>query len=90
MAEQATATYELWDTRTERMVGRWRSEAAALQTVRSLLDRGDPLTVAGLVLRSTAWGRAPVLVAAGAELAARAREPAAWPPPPGTDRSTQR
>ncbi|MEA2595562.1 MAG: hypothetical protein QOF01_2031, partial [Thermomicrobiales bacterium] len=78
----AVATYELWDTRTARPVGRWRSEAAALETVRAMLDRGEILMVAGLVLRSTDWGRAPVLVAAGADLAARARNPhAAWPPP---------
>jgi hypothetical protein len=56
MAGQAAATYELWDTRTERMVGRWHAEAAALQTVRAMLDQGDVITVAGLVLRSTAWG----------------------------------
>jgi hypothetical protein len=67
------ATFELWDQRTARAIGRWPTEEDALAVVRDLLDRGEVLAVAALVLRSTDWGRAPVVVASGAALGALAR-----------------
>ena len=67
--------FELWDERTGRAIGRWPTEAAALAVVRDLLDRGEVLTVAALVLRSTDWGQPPTLVASGAALGALARRP---------------
>ncbi|HKG26491.1 MAG TPA: hypothetical protein VKB09_12645 [Thermomicrobiales bacterium] len=66
--------FELWDERTGRAIGRWPTEAEALAVVRDLLDRGEVLTVAALVLRSADWGSAPETIAAGAELGARARK----------------
>jgi hypothetical protein len=67
------ATYELVDARTGRTVERWPTEAAALETVRRMLDRGEVVAVAGLVLRLADRGREPVALASGAALAARAR-----------------
>jgi hypothetical protein len=67
------ATFELWDERTARAIGRWPAEEDALAVVRGLLDRGEVLAVAALVLRSTDWGRPPFVVASGSELGALAR-----------------
>ena len=67
------ATFELWDERTGRAIGRWPAEEDALTVVRDLLDRGEVLTVAALVLRSTDWGRSSILIASGSELGALAR-----------------
>ncbi|HEY7032513.1 MAG TPA: hypothetical protein VH482_14325 [Thermomicrobiales bacterium] len=67
------ATFELWDERTARTIGRWSTEEDALAVVRDLLDRGEVLAVAALVLRSSDWGRAPEIVASGSALSARAR-----------------
>lgn len=67
------ATFELWDERTARAIGRWPTEEDALAVVRDLLDRGEVLAVAALVLRSTDWGRAPIVLASGSELGALAR-----------------
>jgi hypothetical protein len=69
------ATFELWDERTARAIGRWSTQEDALAVVRDLLDRGEVLAVAALVLRSTDWGRSPIIVAAGSELGALARRP---------------
>jgi hypothetical protein len=65
--------FELWDERTSRAIGRWPTEADALAVVRDLLDRGEVMTVAALVLRSTDWGQPPTIVASGATLGALAR-----------------
>jgi hypothetical protein len=69
------ATFELWDERTARAIGRWSTEEDALAVVRDLLDRGEVLAVAALVLRSTDWGRSPIIIASGSELGALARRP---------------
>jgi hypothetical protein len=69
------ATFELWDQRSARAIGRWPTEEDALAIVRDLLDRGEVLAVAALVLRSTDWGRSPIIIASGSELGALARRP---------------
>jgi hypothetical protein len=67
------ASFELWDERTGRTIGRWPKQDDALSIVRDLLDRGEVLTVAALVLRKTDWSASPEVVAAGSELGALAR-----------------
>ncbi len=67
------ATFELWDERTGRTIGRWPNQDDALAVVRDLLDRGEVLTVAALVLRQTDWSSSPAVVASGSELSALAR-----------------
>ena len=39
------ATFELWDERTGRAIGRWPAEEDALTVVRDLLDRGEVLKI---------------------------------------------
>ena len=74
------ATFELWDERTGRTIGRWPQQDDALAVVRDLLDRGEVITVAALVLRSTDWSSSPQVIAAGSELGALARrEPGSAP-----------
>jgi hypothetical protein len=67
------ATFELWDERTGRTIGRWPTQDDALAIVRDLLDRGEVITVAALVLRKTDWESSPVVIASGSELGALAR-----------------
>ena len=67
------STFELWDERTGRTIGRWQRQDDALAVVRDLLDRGEVLTVAALVLRKTDWQSSPGVIASGSELGALAR-----------------
>lgn len=67
------ATYELWDERTEQTIGRWPSESTALKVVRDLLERGDIIAVAALVLRVSDWSSASRTLASGSQLVALAR-----------------
>ena len=64
------ALYELWDDRTGRSIGRWQTRSAALQVVSDLLERGDILAVAALVLRHTDWDTASTTIASGSQLVA--------------------
>jgi hypothetical protein len=67
------ATYELWDERSKQTIGRWPSESMALQVVRDLLERGDIIAVAALVLRVSDWSSASRTLASGSQLVALAR-----------------
>lgn len=67
------ATYELWDERTKQTVGRWPTEAMALHVVRDLLERGEIIAVAALVLRVSDWSSASKTLASGSQLVALAR-----------------
>ena len=67
------ATYELWDERTEQTIGRWPTESMALHVVRDLLDRGEIVAVAALVLRVSDWSTPSSTIATGSQLVAMAR-----------------
>lgn len=67
------ATYELWDERSNQSVGRFPTQPAALHLVRELLEAGDVITVAALVLRLSDWATASTTIASGSELVALAR-----------------
>jgi hypothetical protein len=67
------ATYELWDERTGQTIGRWPSKSMALHFVRDLLERGEIITVAALVLRLSDWTSASTAIATGSQLVALAR-----------------
>jgi hypothetical protein len=67
------ATYELWDERTKQTIGRWPTEATALSVVRDLLERGEVIAVAALVLRVSDWSSSSKTLASGLQLVALAR-----------------
>jgi hypothetical protein len=67
------ATYELWDERTKQTIGRWPTRSMALQVIRELLERGEIIAVAALVLRVSDWSNPSRTLASGSQLVALAR-----------------
>jgi hypothetical protein len=77
------ATYELWDDRTGQSIGRWSNQRSALAAVIDLLDRGEVVAIAALILRRSDWRQPATTIASGSELVhlAQNAQPEGWPSP---------